>query len=450
MSVQRSPPTTQHSSGAIAETRCNVNYELENAVLTNRVAALEKMVADLTSQLQTERTSIRKDVESEKKREVIEDDYFTDDEQLAADTAWIRVKNKKKNWGERTAKRARTEVSSSDSSTPAKEKVVEATNQSKTTTKKIPPPPPIMVSEVNNLNQLNAEFKKEKMTENISIKKLKDKCFKISTVNENEYRTATKVLEENKILWHTYENKQVRPIRVMVKNLDHSYERKEIKEDLISKGYKIIDVTNKISRKDNKPLDMFILSFEHSENMDNIFKIKKIMNSIVYIEAIRHSRLIPQCKRCQAYGHTQKYCHKEMRCVKCTDIHLTKDCDKSKDQAPKCVNCGNLHPANYRGCMVAMELQKIRASKEKKTTRPSSKVNKEKVTPRTTTIHRPVVPSITYANVVTPPSQPKMTQDSTNEILKTILRRLDSLDERLTRLENNGTGAIPKSTKHTK
>jgi hypothetical protein len=32
-------------------------------------------------------------------------------------------------------------------------------------------------------------------------------------------------------------------------------------------------------------------------------------------------------------------------------------------QNPKCVNCGEGHPANYRGCIVAKELQKIKNKK---------------------------------------------------------------------------------------
>jgi stalled ribosome alternative rescue factor ArfA len=35
-------------------------------------------------------------------------------------------------------------------------------------------------------------------------------------------------------------------------------------------------------------------------------------------------------------------------------------------QNPKCVNCGEGHPVNYRGCIVAKELQKIKNKKAMK------------------------------------------------------------------------------------
>jgi len=39
------------------------------------------------------------------------------------------------------------------------------------------------------------------------------------------------------------------------------------------------------------------------------------------------------------------------RCVKCTDSHATKDCPKkTRDESPKCCNCGGSHPASYRQC----------------------------------------------------------------------------------------------------
>ena len=45
------------------------------------------------------------------------------------------------------------------------------------------------------------------------------------------------------------------------------------------------------------------------------------MNSIVKIEPpFIKKKEIAQCKRCQRYGHTQKYCNHDHRCVKCADI----------------------------------------------------------------------------------------------------------------------------------
>ncbi|KAK9881317.1 hypothetical protein WA026_015443 [Henosepilachna vigintioctopunctata] len=38
------------------------------------------------------------------------------------------------------------------------------------------------------------------------------------------------------------------------------------------------------------------------------------------------------------------------------------DCKKTENVQPKCVNCCKNHPANYRGCITAKELQKVRTN----------------------------------------------------------------------------------------
>jgi len=101
-------------------------------------------------------------------------------------------------------------------------------------------------------------------------------------------------------------------------------------------------------------------------------EIASIVGSKIEIKPLRKSKLIPQYKQCQAYGHTQRYCNKDPRCVKCAGKHHTKECKKPKEAQPKCVHCGEAHPANYRGCGVATKLQKIKTQnmKAKRTSLP--------------------------------------------------------------------------------
>ncbi|EFN64985.1 Nucleic-acid-binding protein from transposon X-element, partial [Camponotus floridanus] len=66
---------------------------------------------------------------------------------------------------------------------------------------------------------------------------------------------------------------------------------------------------------------------------------------------------IVQCKTCQGFNHVKSNCYKTARCVKCAGYHHTKDCTKDRSTEPKCANCGQEYTANYRGCMVAVELQ---------------------------------------------------------------------------------------------
>ena len=52
-----------------------------------------------------------------------------------------------------------------------------------------------------------------------------------------------------------------------------------------------------------------------------------------------------QCKRCQRFGHTQRNCGHEPRCVACVGAHFSGDCSDRPAQ-PLCCICGGNHRAN--------------------------------------------------------------------------------------------------------
>ena len=177
------------------------------------------------------------------------------------------------------------------------------------------PPPPIMISGVSEYHKLHSTIKAMAKTE-FSIKLTNNGIFKINTKDANDYRMITQKLNQEAMSWYTYEDKQTRPIRVMLKNLHSSCNTDSIVSDLKEQGFKIISAVNKLKWRTKEPLDMFLLSFEADEDIEKIYKIKKILNSIVSIEALKSSNIIPQCKNCQAFGHTKNYCSKQPRCVK--------------------------------------------------------------------------------------------------------------------------------------
>jgi hypothetical protein len=95
---------------------------------------------------------------------------------------------------------------------------------------------------------------------------------------------------------------------------------------------------------------MFFIDLEPAYNNKEIYNLTAIQNKIIYVEPPHTNTNIPQCTRCQHYGHTQRYCNKQYACVKCGGKHNTSSCTKSRDTLAKCVLCGGAHPANYKGC----------------------------------------------------------------------------------------------------
>ena len=88
--------------------------------------------------------------------------------------------------------------------------------------------------------------------------------------------------------------------------------------------------------------------FDATGDIRKIHQIKTILSTVVKVEPIKASKLIPQCKNCQAFGHTKNFCGKSPRCVKCGDKPSTIECSKAEKDPANCCNCGDSHPSSYK------------------------------------------------------------------------------------------------------
>jgi hypothetical protein len=317
-------------------------------------------------------------------------------------------------------------------------------------------PPPIVMENVSSYPQtITALTAANIPLDGYQVKLLNNNRIKISSATPNIYRAITSLLNIKGIQWHSYEDKQNRDIRVMIKNLHHSIDPTDIVNQLNQQGLKATSAVNKqkwltveqkLERRTNGlpevvPLDMFIVSFDKDTNIDNIYNIKSIYNSKVQIEPLRKSKIIPQCKRCQAYGHTQNYCHKAPRCVKCGKPHLTQDCNKPATEEPKCTHCGKNHPANYRGCEVYKDLFKLRYNSTNRQAQfdRSLRQSNTSTAPRLTQSFPPTEKPTTNNVPSTPPPEPRSYSQAvigkqktpTDTMLLLILQRLDKLEASL-------------------
>jgi len=420
----------------------------EKKQLSDIIGQMQLHIAELENKFKTlEETG---NDNNSSNHEVTRVEYFTDEEELAEETEWIRVKNK--------GKKRKMNMSP----TPLQQQRG-ATEPPQQNGKKIPAPPPIMVDGIKVYDKFYDKITEHVPASKFSTKLLKGGSIKVNVADGEVYRMLTKILVEGKYAWHSYEDKHTRPLRVMARNLHHSCNPGRIVSDLQARGYKVVDAVNKLKWGSKEPLDMFMLTFSSDENTNKIYEITSILGSKVEIQPLRKSKLIPQCKQCQAYGHTQSYCSKDPRCVKCAGKHHTKECRKPKEAKPKCVHCGEAHPANYRGCTVAIELQKIKNqnAKAKRTGLPQRQSAKNPGQTKNTTEvkNQNSLPRIenrekTYAQAVTNLNKQNNVQEN-EEVKQTLQRILDKLnkqealfitfDERITKLEYSAQGAIPKT-----
>ena len=212
-----------------------------------------------------------------------------------------------------------------------------------------PPPPPIFINDVIDIQTMTKSLGRDISKENYNLK-ITNNQVKILPTNPEAYRKLTKTLRALNANFHTYQLKEERPFRVVLRNIHHSADIDELKIELSKLDHEVTNVSNIRHRVTKDPLSLFFIDLKQKPNNKEIYNISRLMNVIVKFEPPQIKKEIVQCKRCQRYGHTQKYCNHTFRCVKCAGTHPTDQCSKSPETSAKCIHCQGDHPANYKGC----------------------------------------------------------------------------------------------------
>lgn len=219
--------------------------------------------------------------------------------------------------------------------------------------------PPIFVHGVQNYNEMVKRIEEIVNKQDYQTKTLVNNVVKINCKTSDTYRKLVKEFREKNIYHHTYQLKEERAYRIVIRYLHHSTNLEDIKSELTQLGHTVRNITNVLHRTTKEPLNLFFVDLEPAQNNKDIYKITGLQNRVVQIEPPRTQRNnIIQCTRCQQYGHSKSYCNKPYICVKCGGSHNTTTCSKTRDTPAKCALCGGNHPANYRGCDHYLKISK--------------------------------------------------------------------------------------------
>lgn len=227
---------------------------------------------------------------------------------------------------------------------------------------KIKPPPPIFVRGLLDFAAFRTVLINLVGINNFFVKST-SKNLKIQSSNSDTYRSIIKYLKESKAEYHTFQAQEDKSFRIVVRNLHPSTPTVDIGIAIQEIGYTVRSVTNVLHKTTKNKLPIFFVDLEPAEINKDIFHLNSILNTKIKIEEPYKRREIIQCINCQEYGHSKTYCAYPSRCVRCNSNHSTSACNKTSDQPPVCVLCGGAHTANYRGCLVHKNLQKLHHSK---------------------------------------------------------------------------------------
>ena len=172
-------------------------------------------------------------------------------------------------------------------------------------------------------------------------------------------------LREQNAQFHTFQLREDKPTRVVLRNLHPSTSTELIKSELELRLFEVRKVTNVLHKTSKLPLPLFFVDLEPTDHSNDIFKLVSLLHTRIKVEEPYKPKVISQCLNCQEYGHTKSYCGYPSRCVRCSAFHPSTECTKTRDTAAKCALCSGDHPANYRGCSVYKELQRRKTSTTK-------------------------------------------------------------------------------------
>lgn len=247
-----------------------------------------------------------------------------------------------------------------------------------TATDKINKPPPIFVDKVGNIQPL-LNILNEHAHNMYNLKALNNDQVKIQPKDSDTFRTIVHQLELKNTEFYTYKPRHERSFKVVLKNMHPSTDPEEIKTALYDIGHTSTNIWNIKQRNTKKPLPLFIVELKTNPNNKSIYEVKSLMNCIITFEPPRPKRELPQCAKCQQYGHTKTYCRRSPKCVKCAGDHLSMDCPrKTRSDSVKCVLCDGNHPANYKGCKIYRDLQNLKFPKAPERRKPYI-LNKEQI-----------------------------------------------------------------------
>jgi hypothetical protein len=130
--------------------------------------------------------------------------------------------------------------------------------------------------------------------------KVKNNQVIILPTNPDSYRKLIRLLKTLNAKFHTYQLKQERLFRVLLRNIYHSANLDELKHELQNLGHEVTNISNIRHRITKNPLSLFFVDLKQKANNKEIYNINRLMDSVVKFEPPFTRKKIVQCKRLHA------------------------------------------------------------------------------------------------------------------------------------------------------
>uniref|UniRef100_A0A1B0CG00 Putative nucleic-acid-binding protein from transposon x-element n=1 Tax=Lutzomyia longipalpis TaxID=7200 RepID=A0A1B0CG00_LUTLO len=192
-------------------------------------------------------------------------------------------------------------------------------------------PPPIYVHGVVDIKPLQ-ELLVKHTSEGYTLKSMKGNEVKIQVNTAEHYRAIMKELKERKADLHSYQFKNERSFRVVLKNLHQTTSPEDIKEELMKLGHKVKHITNIRDRATKTPIPMFYIDLQQNTNNKDIYSINRFMHTVVpSVRTFKPNRAIVSVPIIS--GRNSLYA---TNCSSATTMRFASTKSKSSDQEQEC------------------------------------------------------------------------------------------------------------------
>jgi hypothetical protein len=133
-----------------------------------------------------------------------------------------------------------------------------------------PKPPPIYIQDVTAISPLLLLLDQIALNQ-YETKSLANNQVKVQPANIDSYRTITKALTDRHTAFHTYNPKEDRSYRVVLRNMHYSIPTDEIKTETEKLGHQVTNICNMTHYHTKLPLSMFFVDLKQTPNNKDIF-----------------------------------------------------------------------------------------------------------------------------------------------------------------------------------
>lgn len=281
-------------------------------------------------------------------------------------------------------------------------------------------PPPIVAYALNH-KDCTSKFPELIGEGKFSLTKVNSACSRIQLETKDDYKKIKAALVEAEIAFHSFTPNDEKPTSVILRYLCPTFEDEDIKDALMNLDLNIqirsiVPYQTEFSKRSGQKLDLWLIQLEPQSDVSSLLKTTRLLHQKVKFERRKQSGT-SQCFKCQHFGHSSKNCNRPYRCVKCTENHKPGECPlpekRQHDQElpPTCVNCGEHHTANFRGCKAY--IAHIKRSHQKSTAQQQEQIQEN----RRFTSSSKRVEGISYASTVQAHATPKMHQNNCLDFL---------------------------------